>query len=555
MAAVFDPGKTFSLVIGSSSYTDAELPPLDGVLNNCFQMDHIFKTFLKLQSQQRLTLVDQTLTEIFDSIKNISRAGKYDLLIIYFSGHGIKSEDSKNYYMAVKHTKMDDLSFTAIPVARLSKEIGNSLNVILILDSCFSEKIFDEFNARQFFIMASSAKDEKAKYPLETEGSVFTEALIQVIKQGTLATDSYLTAEQIFEAVKAKLTIEGHGIPRSSGQNDTGKIPLFANKSKIEGALEQSLVEELLKSIVLEGNEDIAKEARDITVTASSNPTGKDIQHFILKKFPVFLSHPLRRLLFSDKIINKYSVPHYKKIVQFLGLCLLSDLAHHRKLSVLENPMDYLENPSHGNFRKLFKEFIEKGFKEIFIKELGQRMRTLNAAMDEIEAAAENDSGTEVHRKLVLFIKNLSFMVNYRFLSIRLISVRKRLLEPDEFVHSYSELKGVDIETYKGSIRFKNKYLNSSTILLFRGSPGNTVTSDDPYVNLWPLIIDINTFSLEHERPELYLLSGRNDRNSYKYAHALSGDLPDVVYNQIDGEFEDTHVQKSFEVYEHYFQK
>lgn len=554
MAFLFDPAKSCSIVIGSSSYIDLSLPPLEAVIPNCSKLSHLFKRFLKIPFENRATLIDQTQKEVFNVIKKYASNPTLELMILYFTGHGIVSDDRKSYYLALKETEMDNLKRTSIDVRDLAEELGNKLNIILILDACFSEKVFEVFDTRKCFIMASSARDETSKYPLEEECSIFSDKLIEVIEKGIVSEKSILTAEDIFEAVKDRLHMTGCPVPHRSAVNDVYKIPLFPNNNKIEGTLESKMVYELFTSIQENCNEDIRKEIPEVIARSNDHPEGKEIQFFILKKYPVFIASPLRRLLFNCGIVNKEVMKDYTRIIHFLGLCLLADLVRANGLkNTFDRPIEYLKKPSHLGFRKLFKELLTHQ-PNIFISELKEKMPALEALMDEIEQAGKNEMGTDVHRLLIRLISKLSFLVNYDFLSVRLISVRKRFLEPDEFVHSVSELKGDEVKTYGSTLRFKKIYLNSSTVLIFKASSHTQIHNDDKYINLWPLIIDVNTLNSRENAPQLYFFYERDNEMQYHYRHALDEVAKDLVYTDIDKELEAEELRKYFGAFELYFE-
>lgn len=554
MATSFDPAKSCTIVIGSSTYNDSALPALESVFDNCQRMSHLFRRFLKIPPEQRTILLDQTKKDVYHNVKRYVSNPNMELLILYFSGHGIVSSDRKSYYLALKETEMDHLKLTSIDVRDLSEELGNRISVILIIDSCFSEKVFDVFDSRRCFIMASSARDTASQYPLGEDGSVFSDALFEVIEKGIASEKPTLTAQDIFEAVRQKLALSGGPTPHRSAVNDVDQMAIFPNNNRIEGSIEAKMVERIFDSIKAVCNDEIKREIPEVIIRNNNHPEGKEIQLFILKKFPLFIASPLRRLLFNANIVNRESIKDYRRIVHFLGLCLLADLVRVNGLkNTFEKPIEYLRSASHLGFRKLFKE-LSAHRSEIFIEELKHKMPVLEGLMDQVERAGEQELATDVQPLLIEMISELAFFVNYDFLSVKLISVRKRFLEPDEFIHSVSELKGDEVKNYGSTLRFKKCYLNSSAVLLFKASSPVNIHHDDKYVNLWPLIIDVNTLKSRDNAPQIYLFQERDNDMHYYFRHAISEDPIAIKYTDIDQELETEELKRHFHAFEEYFE-
>ena len=181
-----NPDKTFAIIIGTSVYQCEELHNLESVYDNMYGVNDVLIRVLGIPTTNRIWLTDAKRSEILSTLKDPGgRAAEFETLIIYFSGHGIIDEDRSNYYLGLKETDLDDLGDTSISISKLSERLGNrNWNIILVIDACFSEKSFETFNQRNFFIMASSSRSATSKYPLNEENSAFTSKFIEIIKNG-----------------------------------------------------------------------------------------------------------------------------------------------------------------------------------------------------------------------------------------------------------------------------------------------------------------------------------------------------------------------------------
>ena len=66
-------------------------------------------------------------------------AGREDLTLLYFTGHGVKDDEGR-LYLAMRNTRRDALMFTAISGAQLNDamDASRSRRKVLILDCCYS---------------------------------------------------------------------------------------------------------------------------------------------------------------------------------------------------------------------------------------------------------------------------------------------------------------------------------------------------------------------------------------------------------------------------------
>jgi hypothetical protein len=130
----------YALIVASYQYEDPQLKQLTSPKEdaNAFARvlrdDHIgcfqVKTLLNRPSQE----VSEAIEEFFEDRK------RDDLLLFYFSGHGVKSEDGKLYFAQVNTVLKNKLRSTAISSDFLNELMKNSRSrrQIMILDCCFS---------------------------------------------------------------------------------------------------------------------------------------------------------------------------------------------------------------------------------------------------------------------------------------------------------------------------------------------------------------------------------------------------------------------------------
>ena len=214
-----------ALLLGVGRYKDPELQNLRTPPANVSDLASLLQAPEIGAFTDISALQDPSLLEAQESIANIfSHAGAADLILFYFSGHGIKG-DNGDLYFAVGDTrrKWPGLYYTAIPGSFLKSMISDSLSkrVVVILDCCFSgafnqgamsgsiEKIpiresFDYGGSGQVVLTSTDetrlAWEEDPNLP-NISHSVFSHFLIQGLKDGSADKDGngLITADELFE--------------------------------------------------------------------------------------------------------------------------------------------------------------------------------------------------------------------------------------------------------------------------------------------------------------------------------------------------------------------
>ncbi|MCX7066347.1 MAG: caspase family protein, partial [Methylococcales bacterium] len=221
------------------------------------------------QFQVMPPLINKTRQEIEVGLFNIlKKATKNDVVLIYFSGHGIPTNLKKQLYLSAKDTQVDALQVTAIAVSQIKELIdeSNCNRIILILDCCFSgaiDKVFlkkGELSSQVNQTLAELSKDEGGglhimtastanQTAVEKEGdrySVFTKHLINGIATGDADkhTQGVIKLSELFAYVKEQVKTESTQTPQifTLGGGDlliahSGKSPRNDRFSKIRTLL------------------------------------------------------------------------------------------------------------------------------------------------------------------------------------------------------------------------------------------------------------------------------------------------------------------------------
>src|SRR5262245_14604420 len=133
-------GRKLALIIGNSRYDDPGLARLPTADVDVRDVADVLRAPEIGHFDEVVELPDQGLAVIRRSIAQFFKQGKKDdLLVFYFSGHGVKDENG-HLYLAVRDTELKLLAGTGIEAAFITAQMDRSYakRQVLILDCCHS---------------------------------------------------------------------------------------------------------------------------------------------------------------------------------------------------------------------------------------------------------------------------------------------------------------------------------------------------------------------------------------------------------------------------------
>lgn len=258
--------RKFALVIGNSDYRDPHFPRLAKPKVDARDFGNLLRSPHLGNFNQVQTLIDEDSTTIKRHIANFfSQSLSDDLLILYYSGHGILDEQA-NLYLATKDTEQQYLSVTAVESRFIKSEMerSSSRRQILILDCCHSGAFA---NAKG--IIGTSVQTEAAFRPSNGYGtvvftatdsthfaweenqiignvpnSVFTHHLINGIKSGNadMDNDGYISFDELadYTTKQVRMTTPNQH-PKKYADDVDGELIISVNPRPKPALLPQSL--------------------------------------------------------------------------------------------------------------------------------------------------------------------------------------------------------------------------------------------------------------------------------------------------------------------------
>jgi uncharacterized caspase-like protein len=224
--------RKFALIIGNSQYEDQNLAQLA-------TPDSDVNALRAVLQEPRIGGFDQVTMLVNQPVAAVRRAisaffverGREDLLLLYFSGHGIR-DDSGQLYLAVKDTEHNLLRGTSIPSTFITEEMDHSRSrrQVLILDCCHSGAFsrgmkgasgdsvgtaaaFEGTGAGRVVLTATDSTQyawEGDRVVGQAENSVFTRYLIQGLHSGEPDTDAdgKITLDELYNYIYAHVVQE-----------------------------------------------------------------------------------------------------------------------------------------------------------------------------------------------------------------------------------------------------------------------------------------------------------------------------------------------------------
>jgi tetratricopeptide (TPR) repeat protein len=205
------------------------------------------------------TLLDEPAYKIKQEIEDFfsEDCSKDDFLLLYFSCHGIKSQDGQLYY-ATSDTRKKRLKSTSVEASFVNSLMSGcrAWRQILLLDCCYSGAFAKNFTIKadkdihtnEHFDVEGRGKlvmtaSDSMQYSFEGDdtihtesnepiNSVFTSAVIQGLKTGEadLDHDGKITYEELYEYISNQVRLKApNQTPRKWGFDTQGEIVIAKN--------------------------------------------------------------------------------------------------------------------------------------------------------------------------------------------------------------------------------------------------------------------------------------------------------------------------------------
>ena len=213
--------KKIALLIGVSEY-GAGIPPLLSALNDVEAMERVLRNPNLGNFTQVEQLLNPTSEDMRKAILNLFKnANKDDLLLFFFSGHGI-TNDNNHLYLATRNTSKDDFEATAVYTDFIQDQSKNCYckRQVLILDACYSGAFANGWHTKSIgldikkqlgsegrVVLTSSSATQTSFAQEGATLSLYTQYLVEGIETGAADSDGdgNIYAQELHAYAKAKV--------------------------------------------------------------------------------------------------------------------------------------------------------------------------------------------------------------------------------------------------------------------------------------------------------------------------------------------------------------
>lgn len=211
-----DTAKTFVLLIGVGNFTNDfhAIPPVQGNLEDLCRL-LANKKHIGIPRENIVVSYNESHVEIQKHLLQAGRRPDVQTLIIYFAGHGHRTDIKKLSLIAADTEKIGDEVIGGIDFDFISnKVLKNSFATqkILILDTCHSgiatqgeDDLVQNFDVKGSYILTSSPGDDVSYFEKNARHTFFTGALLDVLEHGVDNTNDMLALEDLYDYTKDAL--------------------------------------------------------------------------------------------------------------------------------------------------------------------------------------------------------------------------------------------------------------------------------------------------------------------------------------------------------------
>ncbi|MFI6862568.1 caspase domain-containing protein [Streptomyces sp. NPDC050421] len=240
-----DPARSRIVLVGPAYYEDPKLTDVPEVAHNISDLAQVltserlggFSPFhcVPVPSAAGVAQVGDVLVRAADEAE--------DLLLFYYSGHGLLGPRRRELYLSLAATQPDQLAFTALPFEAVRDACLDSraTSRVVILDSCFSgraigetlagfdETVIGELEVSGAYTLTSSPANRTALVLPGEVHTAFTERLLTMLSAGSPTAGTMINLGDIYRHLHSRLRAEGLPLPQRCGVNNADLLGLVRN--------------------------------------------------------------------------------------------------------------------------------------------------------------------------------------------------------------------------------------------------------------------------------------------------------------------------------------
>ena len=215
-----------ALLVGVSKYTSA-LEPLPGAEQDVLAVQEVLEDEEMGGFRKVIPLVNPSVQNLRRGIYDFfTERNRDDLLLFYFSGHGVKDQH-RNLYLTTPETEKNSKGLVVTPTAVTARYLQSQISqsrskrIVIVLDCCFSGAfakgmtakddgevdILGELGGKSRAILTSSSSTQYSFEQDDSQLSLYSRYLIEGIKTGAADQDNdgRISVEELHDYVKERV--------------------------------------------------------------------------------------------------------------------------------------------------------------------------------------------------------------------------------------------------------------------------------------------------------------------------------------------------------------
>nr|WP_232541698.1 tetratricopeptide repeat protein [Nocardia bovistercoris] len=234
-------------MIGTSQYSDDRLPPLHAVTATVDALRAALTDpdYGILPPENCTVLADEgDLRQVGIALRTAARQAE-DLLLIFYSGHGLTSGLRHDLYLALRDSDFAEPEFNALEYDKLRGAVLDSpaKTKVIILDCCFAGRAVSQTMAAAdaaftqqtevggTYVLTAAPRDKVALVLDGEEHTAFTGRLLRLLTDGVPEASELLSIDDLYRHLYRTMQAEGLPIPQKHGTLNADELALTRNRA------------------------------------------------------------------------------------------------------------------------------------------------------------------------------------------------------------------------------------------------------------------------------------------------------------------------------------
>lgn len=229
------------VLIGCGSYDHLE--PLPAVSRNLKGLHELLADAGSQGRRHCKWILDPDREQFADAVNAAAREAS-DLLLVYYAGHGLRSDSDGTLYLATKGTSQDRL-YAGLEYEYLRQAFlrSRARRKVIILDCCFSgraisadmgaadDQLAEHALIEGTYLLTASASTSPALAPPGAEYTAFTGEMVAVLRDGIPGAGPDLACQAVYKEIRRQCRSKSLPQPQQRNTDQGGLISLARNRA------------------------------------------------------------------------------------------------------------------------------------------------------------------------------------------------------------------------------------------------------------------------------------------------------------------------------------